>query len=110
MGRACCGRVCETSFCPHCGREVAPNPLSGLLKHVGRRLHERRQQVKRRAEGLSRTDLTDAQRSRAEQRYRAKEALAARWQAWHDALAALMHGEDGPHGGFQSPPQDGPAT
>jgi hypothetical protein len=96
--RRCCDQPCETPYCPHCGKEVTPEPLRGLLKHLGRRVRECRQQVSRRAEWLRRTDLTPEQRSRLEHRARAKEALAAKWQAWHDALAALISGKDGPHG------------
>jgi uncharacterized Zn finger protein (UPF0148 family) len=88
--RECCGRPCQTPFCPHCGREVTSDPLRELLNHVRKQARSRRKMAQERAEWLARTDLTEKQRTRAERRARATEAAAAKWQQWHDALAELL--------------------
>jgi hypothetical protein len=104
MERTCCGRPCETPFCPHCAKAMGPaQPLDGLLEHCRRVATIHRKSASRWRDENPGSGEKQAQAAR-------HDLIAARWQSWHDALAALIHGEDGPHGGFQSPPQDGPAT
>jgi hypothetical protein len=99
MERTCCGKPCETPYCPHCGRAVRPaHPLEGLLSHCRRTAG----MCRRKAEEYRREQVdpeVDQRRRSALERWAGmKDALAAKWQAWHDALAALISGKDGPHG------------
>jgi hypothetical protein len=81
------------------------HPLDGLLHHCQRTAGESRRKAERYWAQVA--EAEDGYRRTSRETWaQHQDAITAQWQAWHDALAALMHGEDGPHGGFQSPPQE----
>jgi hypothetical protein len=92
MERTCCGKSCETPYCPHCGKAVGPaQPLDGLLEHCRRVANIHRKAASRWRDenpgsGEKRLAFVEEQAGR-------HDLIAARWQAWHDALAALIRRE-----------------
>lgn len=69
----CCEKVCDTPFCPFCGRKVRePHPLSGLLEHC----------EKTRA-SLEKRDLRCPKKSRARS--------VQKWTNWTQQLREIVN-------------------
>lgn len=83
----CCGRTCETPFCPFCGKQIAAaSPLYSLLAHVRQQLAACDESVKR-AEKWAEEEPGNERRVR---RAKAKRRIGNKWKAWADALVEVL--------------------
>jgi hypothetical protein len=84
----CCGKPMTTRFCPHCGRENCPEAgLWGLLKLC----RTSAKALRSRAQSTAELGESDHHHSAWAREYSPEfAAKAAKWQAWADALEALL--------------------
>jgi hypothetical protein len=84
----CCGRPCDTPFCPLCGeRREAVQCLRALLAHCRARQKAAHVRARRCADwvrGQPQYDFKD------EKRLDDRRAVADRWGAWADALEVVL--------------------
>jgi hypothetical protein len=76
----CCNRLCDTKFCPHCGRQVHGDfDLDGLLAFLRNHQRGKEKELKtRQSEGHSDYHVRLAQRN------------AQKWKTWADLLEGLI--------------------
>jgi len=77
---ACCGKKCNTPFCPSCGKGVNPTePLAELLIYVRKKRAGLEKQI------ASREDVRDSS-ERHRKAYGGFLASRDKWQRWESAV------------------------
>ena len=81
----CCGVVCDTPFCPYCGRVVINTGLGGLLRHI--RAQTKAKQV---ALDTMKNALESTGKPQSIGRVVRLERVVAKWTLWGDELERLL--------------------